>query len=129
MSKLLRFEAIKDLVQETVDRGVSGVEAIHKTIADIPFDALDRSGKLNEQGQSIRELQRSTIETVYASIRKVTHEVGDLASSMIEALEDHEDAQANIARAEAKRREESKGAPESKSGAESEDPAPPKDTP
>lgn len=100
MSKLLRFEAFKDFVQEAVDRGVSGVENIHKSIADLPFDALERSGKLDERAQSIRDLHHSAVGAVYSTIRKVSHDIGDLASNMIEAFEDHSDAQANIGRAE-----------------------------
>lgn len=105
MSKLLRFEALKDLAQETVQRGVSGVERIHQTIADLPFEALERSGKLDERGQTIRTLQKNAIGAVYSTIRTVATEVGELTSQVIEAVEDHQDAQANIQRAEEKRRD------------------------
>lgn len=128
MSKLLRFEAIKDLVQETVDRGVTGAETIHKTIADIPFDALDRSGKLEERGQSIRDLQRNTIGSIYSTIRKVSRELGDMASNMIEALEDHDDAQSNISRAEQKRRKNGPGGPATEVATPPEDTLAPEDT-
>ena len=100
MSKLLRAEALKDLVQETFDRGVTSVERIHTTIVDLPFEALERSGKLEEPARAIRDTQRSIIGAVYTTIRRVGHEVGDLASEVFAALEDHQDADANIRRTE-----------------------------
>lgn len=100
MSKLLRAEALKDLVQETFDRGVTGVERIHTTIADLPFDALERSGKLEEPARAIRDTQRSIIGAVYTTIRRVGKEVGDLTSELIAAVEDHQDADENIRRTE-----------------------------
>lgn len=106
MSRLLRFEAVKDFVQETVDRGVSGVETIHRAIADIPFDVLERSGKLDERTETVRTLHHNTLASVYSTIRRVNHEVGDLATSIFEAIEDHHAARQNIARAEAGRRDE-----------------------
>ncbi len=96
MLKLTRIEAVKDLVQEIVDKGARSVEEIHRTIADLPLSALEERGLLGENGDQVREAHHRKIGTIYEAIRKVNKEVGDFASGIIESLEDHADADRNI---------------------------------
>jgi len=93
---IARIEAVKDLIQEAVDKGATSVEQIHRTIADLPLSALEQRGLLGDEGKSARKLVDSSIGAVYETIRAVNREVGELASGLFEALENHEDAQANI---------------------------------
>lgn len=96
MAILTRLEALKDLVQEAIDKGATTVEQIHLTIAAMPLEALEKRGLLEDQVTGIKEKQAETIGSVYNAIRRVNKEVGDLASGLIESLEDHNDAQKNI---------------------------------
>jgi predicted nucleic acid-binding Zn-ribbon protein len=98
MAILTRLEALKDLVQEAIDKGATTVEQIHQTIAAMPLEALEKRGLLDAEAASLKEKQASTIGAVYDAIRRVNKEVGDLASGLIESLEDHVDAQKNIGR-------------------------------
>ena len=93
---IARIEAVKDLIQEAVDKGATSVEQIHRTIADLPLSALEQRGLLGEEGKSARKLVDSSIGAVYETIRAVNREVGELASGLFEALENHADAQAHI---------------------------------
>ena len=43
MKAVQRLELLKDFVQEAVDRGATSVEQIHQYIADLPFEALEKS--------------------------------------------------------------------------------------
>jgi len=103
MAIINRIEAIKDLIQDAVAKGANTVEKIHLTIADLPFSVLEERGLLGEEGQQLRNLSQRSIGSVYDAIRKINQEVGDLASGLIESVEDHADAQRNIDRAEAVR--------------------------
>ena len=94
---MARIEAVKDLIQEAVDKGATSVEQIHRTIADLPLSALEQRGLLGEEGKSARKLVDTSIGAVYETIRNVNREVGELASGLFEALENHADAQAHIA--------------------------------
>lgn len=96
MSFLTRIEAIKDLIQEAVDKGATSVEQIHQAIASMPLDALAKRGLLEEELSSAKEAHNETIGTVYDAIRRVNQEVGNLASELIETLENQIDAQKNI---------------------------------
>ena len=96
MTFLTRIEALKDLVQEAVDKGATTVEQIHQTIAAMPLDALEKRGLLDEKAASLRETHAATIGSVYDAIRRVNQEIGDLASGLIETVEDQIAAQRNI---------------------------------
>ena len=98
MSLLTRIEAIKDLVQEAVDKGATTVEQIHQTIAAMPLDALEKRGLLNDKTTGLRETQAETIGSVYNAIRRINQDVGDLATGLIETLEDQIAAQKNISK-------------------------------
>lgn len=98
MAILTRLEALKDLIQEAVDKGATTVEQIHQTIAAMPLSALEKRGLLEDEVTTIKEKQAETIGAVYDAIRRVNKEVGDLASGLIESIENHADAQKNIGR-------------------------------
>ena len=55
METLQRVELIKDMVQQAIDRGAASVEQIHQFIADLPFEALERSGLLEDDRLGLRE--------------------------------------------------------------------------
>src|ERR1700741_39339 len=88
MSKLQRIELLKDLVQQAVDRGATSVEQIHQYIADLPFEALERTGLLDEDKLQLREKKTPTIGMVYDAIRRINQQVGALISDQFENLED-----------------------------------------
>lgn len=83
-----RLELLKDMIQQAVDRGASSVEQIHQYIADLPFEALDRAGLLDESKEHLREKKTRTIGMVYDAIRRINQQIGGLISDQFENLED-----------------------------------------
>ncbi len=88
MKAVLRLELLKDFVQEAVDRGATSVEQIHQYIADLPFEALEKSGLLEEDKLKLREKKRRSIGMVYDAIRRINREIGQLISDQFENLEE-----------------------------------------
>jgi len=89
MPFLSRIEAIKDLIQEAVDRGATGVQQIHEVIAAMPLDALAKRGLLRaDNADELKQANEATIGVVYDAIRRINREIGELASSVFEAIED-----------------------------------------
>ena len=88
MKKLERAQLLKDMIQEAVDRGARSVEQVHQYIADLPFEALQKSGLLTDDRLKLREKQQQTIGTVYEAIRRINQQIGDLISDQLENLED-----------------------------------------
>ena len=88
METLQRVELIKDMVQQAIDRGATSVEQIHQYVADLPFEALERSGLLEDDRLQLRQKQQRTIGMVYEAIRRINDEVGRFITDQIENLED-----------------------------------------
>lgn len=78
-----RLETIKDLVHDIVEAGADSVESIHKAIADLPLEVLEKRGLLNEPDKSPRKAVDQTIGSIYDAIRKVNDEVTSLASEIL----------------------------------------------
>lgn len=88
MKAVQRLELLKDFIQEAVDRGATSVEQIHQYIADLPFEALEKSGLLEQDKLQLREKKRRSIGMVYDAIRRVNREIGQLISDQFENLEE-----------------------------------------
>ncbi len=88
MKAVQRIELLKDFIQEAVDRGASSVEQIHQHIADLPFEALEKAGLLENEKLKLREKQRRSIGMVYEAIRRINREIGQLISDQFENLEE-----------------------------------------
>jgi polyhydroxyalkanoate synthesis regulator phasin len=105
MPILPRIEAVKDLIQEAVDKGATTVEQIHKVIADMPLDALARRGLLRaKEADELKQANEATIGVVYDAIRRINREVGELASSVFEAIENQVDVQRRLTETDKRRK-------------------------
>ena len=86
MERFARLEMVKDLVQETVARGVTSVETIHQAIAGVPFDVLAAFGVPDPL--DLRERQRRVLGLIYGTVRDVNRYVGEMLSDQFETVED-----------------------------------------
>jgi hypothetical protein len=102
MKPLQRDELLKDFIQEAVDQGATTVQQIHEFIADLPFEALERSGLIDSEKLSIREKQKRSIGMVYDAIRRINHEIGTLISDQFANLEDADKAARAMSKPSAK---------------------------
>ncbi len=88
MGVLNKLELLKDMVQEAVDKGATTVEDVHRTIAEVPIEQLERSGLLDaDEAQEKKELHHRTVGTIYDAIRRINGQVGEMASELFEAVE------------------------------------------
>ena len=90
-----RLRGLKDLVRDVVNKGATSVEEIHKTIAAMPFSALEKFGPMEESAKSAKALQDRTIGAVYDIIRKVNDEVDKIATEILDKTEDIKDDKEN----------------------------------
>lgn len=95
MSTLNRIESAKDLIQESVDRTVTGVENIHQSILDFPFAAFERKdgeeSNLDPRVQNVRDAKTRAVSSIYGLVRQINNDVGELLSDLIGNVEDHVD--------------------------------------
>jgi len=71
-------------IESAVDEGASGVEEIHKAIADLPFEVMERNDLLVERMAELRSMQAESIGAVYDLVRSVNHRVSGLASDLLD---------------------------------------------
>jgi hypothetical protein len=75
---------LADLVREVVADGADTAEQIHKAIADLPLDVLERLDLFKETARNVRKIQDTSIGAIYDVIRKVDREVARLAAEVLE---------------------------------------------
>jgi len=73
---------LADLVRKLVDDGATTAEEIHKAIADLPLDVLQRLDVFQKTAKDVKRIQDTSIGAVYDVIRKVNREVTRLASEI-----------------------------------------------
>lgn len=88
MKKLERLQLLKDMIQEAIDRGATSVEQVHQYVAELPLDALEKAGLLDDERFKLKAKQRRTIGMVYDAIRRINREIGQLISDQFENLEE-----------------------------------------
>ncbi len=81
-----------DLVQREVDDGASSVEEIHKAIANLPLEILDRLDIFEDASKGARKVQEASIGAMYDVIRKVNDEVGKFAREILTGRPSHKRA-------------------------------------
>ena len=61
----------------------SSVEEIHKAIANLPLDVLERLDLFENAVRGARKVQEARIGAMYDLIRKVNEEVGKIAKELL----------------------------------------------
>jgi hypothetical protein len=76
-------QTLVKLIQDSIDKGATTAEEIHKSIADLPLKILEGGELLKGPAKEVRHLRDHTIGAVYDVIRKVNEEVGTLACELL----------------------------------------------
>ena len=77
------MKEIKDLVQETIDKGATTVEEVHQAIARMPIDVLERIAPGLPLTKTAGDVQKKTIGTMYEMIHVVNKTAGDIADDLL----------------------------------------------
>ena len=75
------------VVQDAIDRGVATAEEVHKSLANLPFEALEGSALLRGPAREVKRVHDRTVGAIYSLIRRTNQQVGTLASGFLDALD------------------------------------------
>jgi hypothetical protein len=89
---------VAHLVQQTIDNGADTAEEIHRSIANMPLEVLERLDVFKKTVKDVRKVQDTSIGAIYDLIHKVNHEVGKLATEMLERPAARKTAPRKVAR-------------------------------
>ena len=78
------LQGLKDLVQEAIDKGATSVEEVHRSIAALPFEVLERIEPLAASAKTVKDLQQQSIGFVYETIRTVNRMAGEIAEQLLQ---------------------------------------------
>ncbi len=93
MSKRDEAKGLVERVEETVDRGATTAEEIHRAIADLPLGTLERLGVLEQTGGEVRRIHDETLGAIYDLVRDVNHKLARFAAELVEQRDARPDAQ------------------------------------
>ena len=71
------------LVQREIDDGATSIEEIHKAIANLPLEVLERLDLFEQAVKGARKVQEARIGAMYDLIRKVNDEVAKIAQDLL----------------------------------------------
>jgi len=80
------LENLADTIQETVDRAATGIEEIHRSIAEVPLDVMRRTGLFEQTADDIGDLQERSIGAVYDAVRSINRSVVGFASELLRPI-------------------------------------------
>ncbi|MGK5093592.1 hypothetical protein WDW89_16480 [Deltaproteobacteria bacterium TL4] len=78
---------LKDVIQSSIDLGLTAAEDIHKTLAGAPFKMLEQIESLEDMASEAQELQGSLIGSVYEIIRNVNQTFGNFVSEFLAEID------------------------------------------
>lgn len=82
-----KLKSLQELVQESIDKGATSVEEVHRAIAAMPFEQLGKIAFLESHTQKAREITDQSIGAVYDSIRTVNERAGRIARELLTKLD------------------------------------------
>lgn len=82
-----RIRNLQELVQEAIDRGATSVEEVHRTIASLPFEQLQKIAFLESPSQKALDLTEQSIGAVYDAIRSLNQRAGKIARDLLDKLD------------------------------------------
>lgn len=82
-----KIKNLQELVQDSINKGATSVEEVHRSIASLPFDQLEKIAMLESSSQRARKLTDQSIGAVYDSIRTLNERAGKIARDLLNKLD------------------------------------------
>jgi hypothetical protein len=75
---------LSELIEEIVEKGATTAEEIHRAIAELPLNVLERLDLFEQATSEVRKVQDTSIGAIYDLIRNVNHKVAQLSGELLE---------------------------------------------
>jgi hypothetical protein len=77
--------SLQEVVEKAIDDGATTVEQVHKSIASMPFDLLERIDVLQKPVAKARDVHDQTVGNIYETIRLLNDRAGEMARNILRA--------------------------------------------
>ena len=78
-----RLLSLQDIVERTIEEGATTVEQVHRSIASMPFDMLEKIDALQKPVGKAREIHDETVGNIYETIRLLNERAGEIARGLL----------------------------------------------
>ena len=75
--------SIQEIVERAIEDGATTVEQVHRSIASMPFDVLEKIDALQKPVGKAREIHDQTVGNIYETIRLLNERAGEIARSLL----------------------------------------------
>lgn len=80
--------SLQRLVEQAIEDGATTVEQVHRSIASMPFDALEKVDALQPTVEKVREVHDQTVGNIYETIRLLNDRAGEIARTLLQGGRD-----------------------------------------
>lgn len=84
---LKKIKSLQEHVQDAINKGATSVEDVHRSIASLPFNQLEKIAFLESSAQKARDFTDQSIGAVYDSIRSLNQRAGKIARELLAKLD------------------------------------------
>lgn len=75
--------SVQEIVERAIEDGATTVEQVHRSIASMPFDVLEKIDALQKPVGKAREIHDQTVGNIYETIRLLNERAGEIARSLL----------------------------------------------
>lgn len=75
--------SIQEIVERAIEDGATTVEQVHRSIASMPFDVLEKIDALQKPVGKAREIHDQTVGNIYETIRLLNERAGEVARGLL----------------------------------------------
>jgi hypothetical protein len=75
--------SVQELVEKAIEDGATTVEQVHRSIASMPFDMLEKIDALQKPVGKAREIHDQTVGNIYETIRLINERAGEIARGLL----------------------------------------------
>ena len=75
--------SVQEIVEKAIEDGATTVEQVHRSIASMPFDVLERVDALQKPVGKAREIHDQTVGNIYETIRLLNERAGEIARGLL----------------------------------------------
>lgn len=76
-------QSLNEPTREAIDKGATTVEDIHRSIADLPLEVLERSHLLERPAREVRRVHDVSTGALFDLVRDIDEKVGGVATELL----------------------------------------------
>ncbi|MEM7184547.1 MAG: hypothetical protein AAF518_26860 [Spirochaetota bacterium] len=86
---MINLRELQEIVQDSIEKGATSVEQVHRQIANMPLDMLAKVEQLEGPVSQARDFNDRTIGSMYELIHNINNKAGEMAKELLEKVDNN----------------------------------------